>query len=79
MKTLNINDVTKFFCGEFPPFCKHKKGHQHQHKIFFKWKNSALGSKTCHQNIKIFIKNVLPYMAYSQNMVKFIVDDLEED
>ncbi len=22
------------FCDEFPPFCKHKKGHQHQQNIF---------------------------------------------
>jgi hypothetical protein len=28
---IDINDVVKcFFCGEFPPFCEHKKGHQHQ-------------------------------------------------
>jgi hypothetical protein len=27
----NINVLTKgFFCGEFPTFYKHKKGHQHQ-------------------------------------------------
>ncbi len=30
-----MNDVIEvFFCDEFPPFLKHKKGHQHQQKIF---------------------------------------------
>ncbi len=31
---INVNDVTIFFNGEFPPFYKHNKGHQHQQKIF---------------------------------------------
>ncbi len=32
---ININDVTKFFFyGQFPPFYKHKKGHQHKQNIF---------------------------------------------
>jgi len=26
---INIIDVTEIFFDEFPPFCKHKKGHQH--------------------------------------------------
>jgi len=40
---ININDVTKaFFCGEFPPFCKHKKGHQHQQNIFLIKKNLSM-------------------------------------
>ncbi len=32
---ININDVTKgFFNGEFSPFFKHKKGNQHEQRIF---------------------------------------------
>jgi len=50
---ININDVIEDFCGEFPPFCEHGKGHRHQQKI------------------KIFLQILFPYMANSQNMVKF--------
>jgi hypothetical protein len=34
-----MNDLTKGgFCGKcpFPLFCKYKKGHQHQSRVFFK-------------------------------------------
>jgi hypothetical protein len=32
---ININDITKVFLEvNFPPFCKHKKGHQHQQRTF---------------------------------------------
>ncbi len=31
---ININDVIDFFGDEFPPFCEHKKDHQHQQNIF---------------------------------------------
>jgi len=33
---MNINDVIEFFFhGEFPSFCKHMKGHQHQQILFY--------------------------------------------
>jgi len=31
-----------------------------------------MGSKTCNQNL-LFKKNLLPYMAYSQNMAKLFI------
>jgi hypothetical protein len=39
---ININDITKFFYGDFPSFCEQ---HQHQQRIYFHLKNQFFENK----------------------------------
>jgi hypothetical protein len=74
-------------CDEFPPFCKHRKGHQHQQQkklfsyknifkndIIFKW---VLGFVI--KILRYFNKFVRHISLITNTCLNFLMDDLEKD